>query len=93
MPTPTHTIFQRFSFESPEEELASQVLSFNQKCVIHNLIEEAAAAKLALKLDPTNVFPFMQAEAELQGKIGILAYLIETSAYAEQQLKEMNYVR
>jgi hypothetical protein len=92
MPTPTHTIFQRFKFDSVQEELASQVLSYEQKCSIHNLIEEAAAARLTLKLDPTNVLPYMQAEAELQGKIGILSYLIEQSASAEAQLKETHHV-
>ena len=93
MPTPTHTIFQRFKFESVEEELASLVLTYNQKCAIHSLIEESATERLALTLDPTNIYPFMQREAELQGKIGILSYLIEASASAEQQLKEIQNVR
>jgi hypothetical protein len=47
-----------------------------QRALIQNLIADSAEEKISLTFDPTNPLAFAQAEAELQGKIGILRYLL-----------------
>mgnify|MGYP000863722662 CR=1 FL=1 len=66
------------SYTLTKEELqAGSSFSTEQRAVIQNLIAEAAEEKVALTYNPTNPLAFTQAEAELQGKIGILKYLLE----------------
>ena len=59
-----------------EETKEGTHFSSAQRAVIQNLLAEAAEEKIALTFDPTNQLRFVQAEAELQGKIGILKYLL-----------------
>lgn len=47
---------------------------------IQNLISAAAEEKLNMKFDPSNTLAFAQREAELQGQIGILKYLVELAS-------------
>jgi len=62
---------------SPEEIKAGSIFNLQQKAVIQNLIAASAEEKLALTFDPNNPQQFIQTEAELHGKIGILKYLLE----------------
>ncbi len=55
-------------------------------CVIHNLIAEKATEKINLRFDPLNPAQFQQAEAELQGQIGILRHLLDQSDISLEQL-------
>lgn len=65
------------SYILTEGELkAGSHFSVEQKAVIQNLISDIAEEKVALTYDPNNPLKFTQAEAELQGKIGILKYLL-----------------
>jgi hypothetical protein len=69
---------------TPGELEAGSHFSPEQRAVIQNLIAETAEEKVSLTYDPSNPLKFTQAEAELQGKIGILKYLLEL----ENTLKE-----
>jgi hypothetical protein len=71
---------------SREETLHSQILNFEQKQNIQNLICEKAEEKLALTFDPLNPVRFAQEEAGLAGMIGILRYLIESSDASEAEV-------
>jgi len=65
------------SYILTEGELqAGSCFSTEQRAVIQNLIADLAEEKVSLTYDPTNPLKFTQAEAELQGKIGILKYLL-----------------
>lgn len=64
---------------SEEEQRAGSYISETQKQVIQNLICDIAEEKLALKFDASNPQSFIQREAELQGQIGILRYILATS--------------
>ena len=68
---------------SDSEHRAGSCLGLLQKQVIQNLISEAASEKVALTYDPQNPLKFAQQEAELQGKIGVLQYLLAQSEYYE----------
>lgn len=46
------------------------------RAIIQNLIARAAQDRLALTYDVNNPMSFIQREAELQGQIGILTYLL-----------------
>lgn len=66
-----------FSFKLTEQEIAAgSSYSTEQRAFIQNLISEAAEEKVALTYDPHNPLRFTQQEAELQGKIGILKYML-----------------
>lgn len=67
---------------SVEERAAGYSLSPEQTLVLRNDIAEAAHQKLVLKYDPTNPQEFLQKEAELQGRILILQYIISRSESA-----------
>lgn len=71
---------------SPEELLQGQVLTTLQKQVIQNERATLAAKRISLKFDPECPAVFQQADAELQGQIGILSYLLEMSIIAETTL-------
>ncbi len=70
-----------------EEELRGSLLQDEQKFVIQNLLSNLAEEKLALAYDPINTSTYLQREAELQGQIGILKYLLAQSTSAEEKLK------
>lgn len=76
--------FTTYELTSQEQEEGSK-LSYLQEAVIQNLISECAEEKLRLSVDPQNINAFLQAEAELAGKIGILSYLLETSKAVSTQ--------
>jgi len=86
MAHPLPTTLTRFHLNN--EELASgQTLTTNNLYMIQNLIADAAEEKLALKYDALNPIEFAQREAELQGQIGILKYIVEM---ASQQNPSIN---
>lgn len=79
--------FCGIEFQSDEEALRSQVLLTNQKDWIQYNLSLFAMERLAINFDPTNPSVFLQQEAELKGKIGILQYLLDCSTSAEETLK------
>lgn len=74
-------------FGSDEELWQAQVLLSNQRNWIQYLISFAAMERLALSYDPSNPSQFLQQEAELKGKIGILQHLLDCSDSATESLK------
>lgn len=68
-----------------QEKLQAAMLTDLQAKHIQNLICEAATEKNALTFDPQNPQQFLQKEAELQGQIGILEYLLAVSTEAYNQ--------
>ena len=91
MATPEVSIFQRFRFDSELESLQAQILTYQQQQWLHNLREESAISILNLTIDPQNPMASALQRAELQGKIGILSYLLEASHLTTQTLKEFNH--
>lgn len=75
----TQSVFTKYNL-SEEEQLAGQQLTISNVQVIQNLICSLAEERIGLKLDPNNVLPFMQREAELIGQIGILQMLLDQSS-------------
>ena len=73
--------------QSEREELESQVLNTLQKENIQNLICAEAEARLALVLDPEHPLPYIQQEAAIVGRLGILEYILESSKAAEEALQ------
>jgi hypothetical protein len=61
---------------TPEELITGYSLSPEQRAVIQNDIAEAAQQKVGLKYDPMQPLLFAQKEAELQGRINILQYML-----------------
>ena len=70
--------FTKWDLE-PIEHKSGSTYNLLQQMVIQNLICDAAEQKVALTFDPQNPIQFAQQEAELQGKIGILEYLLAQS--------------
>ncbi len=71
---------------SPEELLQGQVLTSLQKQVLQNERATLASKRISLQFDPEHPLKFQQADAELQGQIGIISYLLEMSTAAETVL-------
>lgn len=71
---------------SEREEQEAKLLSPQTKMWIQNVLAESAAERLTLTLNPEHPLPFMQAEAEIQGKVGILRYILAEAAEAEELL-------
>lgn len=61
---------------TPEEQLSGSQLSSLQVAVIQNQICDLAEERISLQFDQANPSAFMQRDAELQGQIGILKYLL-----------------
>jgi tRNA G18 (ribose-2'-O)-methylase SpoU len=86
---PTST-FLKYELNDDEKRIAHL---FTQENIygIKNLIAQAAEEKITLKFDPDKVMAFVQREAELQGQINILNYLLQlheetiNNALADQQ--------
>lgn len=75
------------SYTLNEDELAiGSVLTTLQKQCIQNQISALAEQKLSLKYSPENPMVFLQQEAELQGQLNALKYLITLSENAEASL-------
>ena len=79
--------FSRYSF-TPEDQLTAQTLTTLNLQHLQNLICAAAEEKLALKFDPVNPLSYAQREAELQGQIGILKYLVELATLPSYTLAD-----
>ena len=81
---------------TPEEVQQGYIQTDPQTKVLQNLLSDYATEKVSLKYDPSNPLGFVQAEAELQGKITLLEYLLDQNIYyqteaynkASQQSKE-----
>jgi hypothetical protein len=71
---------------SQDEAIQSRIFTTLQKQHIQNQIAQLAAERISLKIDPLNIQAFMQRDAELQGQIGILQYLLTLSVDAEKLL-------
>lgn len=71
-------IFASFNL-TEDERNAGSIFSSYQRLHLQNLLSEYAHEKVALKYDPTLPMQFVQQEAELQGKILLLRYILETS--------------
>lgn len=69
-----------------EEERAGTILSMHQKMVLQNKLAQVAQDKLQLTFTPNDVNVFLQREAELQGQLGILTWLLNSSEELEAQL-------
>lgn len=71
----TTSSFTRWHLTSEEQIQGSQLGSL-QIAVIQNQICDIAEERIALKFDPSDPPAFIQRDAELQGQIGILKYLL-----------------
>lgn len=79
------------SYQLTDEEFTQgSLLTTLQKQCIQNQISEAAIKKLNLKVDPMNPLSNLQQEAELQGTILSLQYLLTLSESAELKLTAPN---
>ena len=68
---------QFIEWEFSEAELETLPgFSFEQKQFLQNELAAAVSEKVALTFDPEHPLKFAQQEAELQGKIGLLKYLL-----------------
>lgn len=75
------------SFELDKDEfLAGITYSIAQRAVLQNLLSEAATEKVNLKVNTHHVEEFIQREAELQGRMYILRYLLEAQSEMEVAL-------
>ena len=71
--------FSRYHLTEDEQAQAYSLSTLNLQH-LQNLICSAAEEKLSMKFDPSNPLAFAQREAELQGQIGILKYLVELAS-------------
>jgi len=83
------SLFTRYAL-TEQEHIEGCLLNANQKAVIQNLTADIAEEKLLLKFDPSNVAAYQQREAELQGQIGILKFLLAASDEAEETIRNSN---
>lgn len=79
------TSFTKYEL-TQEEALQYSIIPETYKLILQNLLCEFAEHKVALKYDPINPTEFIQVEAELQGKIGIINLLLNQSKDAELTL-------
>ena len=70
--------FSSYTLTVAEEELGQQ-FNIYQEYVLRNKFSALAMEKLSLTYDPDNPQKFLQREAELQGQIGILRWLLASS--------------
>mgnify|MGYP007071573929 CR=1 FL=1 len=75
---------------SEQEILQGSIFSNLQKQCLQNERAKLAAERINLKFDPANPQEFIQQDAELQGKIGLLGYLIDLSDSAEKLVNPTN---
>lgn len=81
----TNSSFLRYDL-TEEELLVGSILTTLHKQCIQNQIAEAAEQRISIRLDPQNPLASVQEDAELQGRIIALKYLITLSESAEAQL-------
>lgn len=79
------SMFQSWEL-SRQEFLTGSILTTLQTQCIQNQIVQIAHEKMLLKFDPNNVLSYAQQEAELQGKLIALQYLISMSEEAAKEL-------
>ena len=64
-------------YELNEEEFkVGTHLSIETRAILQNLIADCAEEKITSTYDPSDPLKYAQVEAELQGKIGILKYVL-----------------
>lgn len=71
---------------TPQEIINGSILSGVQKMCIQNQISVLAEERISLLFDPNNPLPFQQRDAELQGQMNALRYLISLSEDAEREV-------
>ncbi len=81
----TSSSFISYSLSEQEVLIGSTLTTLQKEC-IQNQICSLAEQKLALKYIPENPMLFLQQEAELQGQLNALKYLITLSESAEASL-------
>lgn len=69
------TVFDAYSFEEKELQIAETFTDFNI-LLFKTMRFDAISAQLALIFDPTRSFEFLANRAALQGKIDVLTQLI-----------------
>lgn len=69
-----------------DEFLQGTHFSLENRAVMQNLIADFAEEKIGMTYDPEHPLQFQQAEAELQGKIGILKYLLSLEAQSKPEV-------
>lgn len=69
----------------PDQQKVGQLLSLETKAVLHNIRTAAAWEKVQLKYDPLHPELFLQAEAELQGRIGVLTEILDNAEISATQ--------
>ena len=84
---PANSSFTSWSLTEQEEDQGS-IFSSLQKALIQNQICAAAEEKISLTFDPTNPQKFLQSEAELQGRILALRFLLSNSEETEAKLNQ-----
>lgn len=72
-----------------EEALQGQILTTLQIQVLQNHRADIAEEKLALSFDANNHLQFAQAEASLKGQLEIIAWLLDSSEVATEQLNSL----
>lgn len=90
MAKPLANAFQEYEFESDTELRTSKLLTFENLCMIRNLIAAEARARLNMVFDPLNPLAFAQEEAEHKGAISALQTLINEH---EDLVAELNSER
>jgi hypothetical protein len=79
--------FIRYTLTEDELTVGSILTTLHKQC-IQNQIAEAAEQRISIRMDPQNPLQSLQEDAELQGRILALKYLIQLSDSAELQLKQ-----
>jgi translation initiation factor 2 beta subunit (eIF-2beta)/eIF-5 len=82
MPKALETLFTKYSF-TPEEMVQASIFTTIQKQLLQTKIAELAEEKALLKFDPKEFQTFLQREAELQGQINSLQWILNSSQEAE----------
>lgn len=73
---------------SAEEQIQASTFNELQLCMLYNERFIAANAKLNMRFDPEHPQSFIQEEAELQGKLNMLNWLIE-----QHNVSQAEYLR
>lgn len=68
---------------TPQELKEGSILNVGQIMCIQNQIAQLAEQKLAMKYNPASPMEFLQQEAELQGGLNALRYLLTLSENAQ----------
>ena len=83
----TTSSFVSYTLSADELTIGSTLTTLQKQC-IQNQICSLAEQKLSLKYTPENPMLFLQQEAELQGQLNALKYLIILSENAEASLTQ-----